>query len=85
MRISSGSTYIFRTIDEKAADMAFIEATSRKAPEIEQEIIVQGGLEQNGKEIRIGDTVSFPIGDRIDEDGTRFCLMQCFSMRKVGR
>ena len=49
--------------------MLSLKLTQGRLPENEQEIIVQGGLEQNGKEIRIGDTVSFPIGDRIDEDG----------------
>ena len=64
-----GQYLYIQTIDEKAADMLSLKLTQGRLPENEQEIIVQGGLEQNGKEIRIGDTVSFPIGDRIDEDG----------------
>lgn len=64
-----GQYLYLQTINEKAADMLSMKLTQGRLPENENEIIVQGGLKQNGEEVRIGDTVTFPVGDRIDENG----------------
>ena len=64
-----GHYLYLQTINEKAADMLSMKLTQGRLPENENEIIVQGGLKQNGEEVRIGDTVTFPVGDRIDENG----------------
>lgn len=64
-----GNYLYIQTMDEKAADMLSVKLTQGRLPENENEIIVQGGLQQNGQEVRIGDTVTFPVGDRIDENG----------------
>ena len=64
-----GNYLYLQTMDEKAADMLSVKLTQGRLPENENEIIVQGGLQQNGQEVRIGDTVTFPVGDRIDENG----------------
>lgn len=64
-----GQYLYLQSIDKKAADMLSVKLSQGRLPENNHEIVVQGGLQQNGEEIRIGDTVTFPVGDRKDENG----------------
>lgn len=64
-----GQYLYVQSIDEKAAEMLSVKLSQGRLPEHHQEIVIPGGLQQNGEEIRIGDTVTFPIGDRKDENG----------------
>lgn len=64
-----GQYLYVQSMDEKAAGILSIKLSQGRFPENNHEIIVPGGLQQNGEDIRIGDTVTFPIGERKDENG----------------
>lgn len=64
-----GQYLYVQSMNEKAAGMLSVKLSQGRLPENNHEIVIPGGLQQNGEDIRIGDTVTFPIGDRKDEDG----------------
>lgn len=64
-----GQYLYIQSMDEKAAGMLSVKLSQGRLPENNHEIVVPGGLQQNGEDIRIGDTVTFSIGDRKDENG----------------